>query len=193
MNPRIVLLALVALLVGLVFSTGVVVVRQRSALAPDPAPGDSLALGDSALVADTLAADSLAADSTLWSALPDSSTLGALQDLAAADSAALAVALPAPPPADTAGPAAAEAAPADPEGAGDGAETRIQQDRLAKLFAAMPAKDAARVLEQMDDAEIETVLSYLRDRQAAAILGSLPTERAAGIGRSVLAGGRSPQ
>ena len=58
--------------------------------------------------------------------------------------------------------------------------------RLAKYFGAMPAKDAAKILEQMDDRDVQTILSFVGDRQAAAILGSLSPQRAASIGRASL-------
>jgi hypothetical protein len=60
--------------------------------------------------------------------------------------------------------------------------------RIAKIFAAMPAKDAARVLQQLDDADVQTVLGGLNDKQAAAILSGFPPERAAAISRAVLRG-----
>jgi len=60
--------------------------------------------------------------------------------------------------------------------------------RIAKIFAAMPARDAARVLEQLDDADVQTVLTGLNDRQAAAILAGFPPARAAAISRAVIRG-----
>jgi hypothetical protein len=60
------------------------------------------------------------------------------------------------------------------------------EQRLAKYFGAMPAKDAAKILEQMDDRDVQTILSFVGDRQAAAILGSLSPRRAASIGRASL-------
>lgn len=60
--------------------------------------------------------------------------------------------------------------------------------RIAKIFGAMSAKDAARVLQQLDDADVQTVLGGLNDRQAAAILAGFPPERAAAISRAVMRG-----
>jgi hypothetical protein len=40
----------------------------------------------------------------------------------------------------------------------------------------------------MDDADVQTVLSGLNDRQAAAILAGFPAERAAAISRATLRG-----
>ena len=60
--------------------------------------------------------------------------------------------------------------------------------RIAKIFAAMSAKEAARVLEKLDDSDVQTVLSGLNDKQAAAILSGLPPERAAAISRAAIRG-----
>jgi flagellar motility protein MotE (MotC chaperone) len=38
----------------------------------------------------------------------------------------------------------------------------------------------------MDDRDVQTILSFVGDRQAAAILGSLSPQRAASIGRASL-------
>lgn len=58
--------------------------------------------------------------------------------------------------------------------------------RIAKVFGAMQARDAARVLEQMDDADVRTILASLNNKQQAAILGTFPTQRAATIMRATL-------
>ena len=58
--------------------------------------------------------------------------------------------------------------------------------KVAKIFAAMPAKDAAKVLEQLDDHEVQSVLGGLNDKQAAAILQNFPTARAAAISKAAL-------
>lgn len=60
--------------------------------------------------------------------------------------------------------------------------------RISKIFGAMSAKEAARVLEQMDDADVQTVLGGLNDRQAAAILAGFPPARAAAISRAAIRG-----
>lgn len=59
------------------------------------------------------------------------------------------------------------------------AETAAHQRRLAKIFSTMGAKDAARVLGQMNDHDVSVILNLLGDRQAAAILINLPAPRAA--------------
>lgn len=60
--------------------------------------------------------------------------------------------------------------------------------RMGKIFAAMKPAEAAAVLAEMQDAEAAAVLVQISDRQAAPILASLPVERAALLGRLVLAG-----
>jgi hypothetical protein len=62
------------------------------------------------------------------------------------------------------------------------------EKRLAKVFAAMQSKDAARVLMQMDDADVQTILASLNGKQQAAILGSFPAPRAAKLAQSALHG-----
>lgn len=66
----------------------------------------------------------------------------------------------------------------------------IDADRLAKMFGSMPSRDAARVLDHLDDAEVGVILGKLGNREAAAILGSLDPERAALISRTVIRGER---
>ncbi len=58
--------------------------------------------------------------------------------------------------------------------------------KLAKVFGAMQARDAARVLEQMGDGDVRTLLASLSNKQQAAILGTFPTQRAATIMRATL-------
>ncbi|MEP7383041.1 MAG: hypothetical protein ABI910_15230 [Gemmatimonadota bacterium] len=58
--------------------------------------------------------------------------------------------------------------------------------KVAKIFAAMPPKDAAMVLEQLEDAEVQSIISCLSEKQAAAILRNFPPPRAALISLAVL-------
>jgi hypothetical protein len=59
--------------------------------------------------------------------------------------------------------------------------------RLAKLFTAMPARDAAKVLAQLDDVDVQRIIAHIPDRQAAAILSNFPADRAAAVTRLTLA------
>ena len=58
--------------------------------------------------------------------------------------------------------------------------------RLSKIFTSMSAKDAAKVFEQMDEADVITILGAVNDRKAAEILTLLPPARAASISKSLL-------
>ena len=51
----------------------------------------------------------------------------------------------------------------------------------------MPAREAAKVLEQMDDSDVKEILSRLNDKKAAELLALLPTARAAAVSKSALA------
>jgi len=67
---------------------------------------------------------------------------------------------------------------------------RITQNyqRLAQIFAAMKPEEAAPVLAQLDDAQLEGVLLAMQGRNAAPILAEMDPERAAAISRRVLGG-----
>jgi hypothetical protein len=65
----------------------------------------------------------------------------------------------------------------------------ITPDKIGKIFAAMPARDAAKVLEQLDDSDVQSILGSLSGKQAAAILQSFPPIRAAAISKAALRGG----
>lgn len=58
--------------------------------------------------------------------------------------------------------------------------------RLARVFSAMRPNDAARVLAELSDPEVEAILLRLGDRQAGQILSTFPAERAAVLSRRVL-------
>lgn len=62
-------------------------------------------------------------------------------------------------------------------------ENGLPENRIAKIFSVMQAKEAAKVLEQMTDSDIRVILSRMNDKQAAAILVSLPATRAAAISK----------
>lgn len=60
--------------------------------------------------------------------------------------------------------------------------------RIAKVFTAMDAKQAAKVLEHMTDADVQVILGYVGPKQAAAIMVQLPPERAAKLGKRAMLG-----
>ena len=63
----------------------------------------------------------------------------------------------------------------------DAMNTALPEQRLAKIFAAMSPKDAAKVMEQMPDTDVRSILSLMSDRSAAAVLTQFPPARAATI------------
>ena len=87
------------------------------------------------------------------------------------------------PPAPTAAPSASttQAAAMVKEARDAALQTVLPEQRLAKIFGAMNAKDAAKVLDQMTDGDVRAILAMMNDRQAAAILASFPAARAAAI------------
>jgi hypothetical protein len=58
--------------------------------------------------------------------------------------------------------------------------------RISKIFAAMPAKEAAKILGQMQDSDVVVILGSVNDRKAAEILSLLPAPRAASISKTVI-------
>ncbi len=65
-------------------------------------------------------------------------------------------------------------------------QASLPEQRLAKIFGAMQAKEASKVLEQMTDGDVRTILSMMSDRQAAAILTSFSPQRAAVISKGAV-------
>ena len=58
--------------------------------------------------------------------------------------------------------------------------------KMAKIFAAMPAKEAAKVMVQLDDDDLEAIIGSVSEKQAAAILQNFPPERAAAVSKAVM-------
>lgn len=67
-------------------------------------------------------------------------------------------------------------------------QSNIAPERLARIFSAMRADDAAAILAQLDDEAVQSILFHLGARQAGAILGNFEPERAARLSRTVLGG-----
>jgi flagellar motility protein MotE (MotC chaperone) len=91
------------------------------------------------------------------------------------------------PPAAPAPTATTGAAPAD-------TLQRTQLRRLSRIFAAMSPREASRVLQQLDDTDVISIVGSLTEKQAAAVLMAMPPDRAAVISRGSLrrAPGRTP-
>lgn len=62
--------------------------------------------------------------------------------------------------------------------------------QLARLFGAMSARDAAKVLVGLDQSDAHLVLSAMDNRRAAEILANFPPERATELSRLILRSGR---
>lgn len=74
--------------------------------------------------------------------------------------------------------------------AADSAAAREEGARkLSKIFGAMKAADAAAVLSELTDGEIEVILRYMSERLAAPILEAFDPARAAALSRIVLRSG----
>lgn len=58
--------------------------------------------------------------------------------------------------------------------------------RLSRIFAAMKPNDAAEVLSQLEDAQIESILRFMQERSAAPILAIMDPERVASVSRHAL-------
>lgn len=65
---------------------------------------------------------------------------------------------------------------------------QAQERRLAKVFTAMDAKQAAKVLEHMDDHDVHLILGYVGPRQAASIMNALPAQRVAALSKLAMGG-----
>ena len=63
----------------------------------------------------------------------------------------------------------------------DAMSTALPEQRLAKIFAAMSPKDAAKVMDQMPDTDVRSILALMSDRSAAAVLSQFTPVRAATI------------
>jgi len=74
--------------------------------------------------------------------------------------------------------------PATPSPADTVAEA--SERRLAKVFTAMEPKQAAKVLEHMQDADVQIILGYVGPRQAASIMAELPPERVATLSKMAI-------
>lgn len=60
--------------------------------------------------------------------------------------------------------------------------------RLARIFSAMKPDEAAPVLAQLDDEQLEGILLAMQGRNAAPILAEMDPQRAAALSRKVLRG-----
>jgi hypothetical protein len=174
------ILAPVALFIGLGAGTIVTVVRYEPPPAP-PAP-------DSLETPPLAASEKPARDRPATALDTAGATMEAFEIVAtpagAAPTGPAVGALPLPDPAPVPRPTGGAGTTA---AAGDTNETGATQ--LGRIFAAMQPRDAAMVLAYLSDQEMERILVAMPARQAAAVLTNLEPDRAARLSRAVLAGG----
>lgn len=178
---KVILLAVAGLVVGLGGGTGIAIVTAPKAGADSTHADSARPAADSTV---ELAAHEAAAGD---SATPPAHGEGAAPP--AADSAAPVAAAP-----DGAPAAATPVAPAGTTGAEADSAARVQLRRISRTFASMAPRDAAKVLELMEDGDVNAIIGSLTEKQAAAILAAFPPARAAAISRARmdLARGRVP-
>lgn len=63
---------------------------------------------------------------------------------------------------------------------------------VAKVIAAMKAKDAVAILSQLDEDEVERIARQLNPKQVAALLSAMPAAKAATLGRRLLEPAQRP-
>ena len=80
-------------------------------------------------------------------------------------------------------PATPAAAPAPKPGAAPATPGAVPEQRIARVFASMDPRDAAKVLEQMSDPDVATILGNLTEKQNALILAKLPAPRVATLSK----------
>ena len=176
---KVIILAVVGLLVGIGGGTGRAVVL-RPAVVADSTAADSLDNDTTAVIAAAPAGEHAPAAQPGDSSHADSTV--AVKDTA---HAAVKEASHGAPAVDTAahkpsvGPILVEKTASD-------SVQRSQVRRIGRIFAAMSPREAAKVLQQLDDNDVTTIVSSLTEKQAAASLQAFPPERAAAISRGTL-------
>jgi hypothetical protein len=63
--------------------------------------------------------------------------------------------------------------------------------RIAKVFTSMDPKQAAKVLEHMDDNDVQVILGYVGVKQAAAIMAALDPDRVAKLSKLAMQSSKS--
>lgn len=79
-------------------------------------------------------------------------------------------------------------APAAAASADSLARVAASYQRLAQIFAAMAPDEAAAVLTQLDDSQLEGILRAMQGRNAAPILAAMEPVRVAAVSRRLLEG-----
>ena len=177
---KVIILAVVGLLVGVGGGTGIAVVLRPAVVADSTAVDSLSAHNDStAVIAAAPTGEHAPAMHPADSVRADTTTVKDTAHVAVKDASHAAPAL------DT----ASHKPPTRPilvEKAGGDSVQRAQVRRIGRIFAAMSPREAAKVLQQLEDSDVTTIVSSLTEKQAAAILQAFPAERAAAISRGSL-------
>ncbi len=91
-------------------------------------------------------------------------------------------------PKPTAKPAAKAPAPTVASAPATDTVAEASERRLAKVFTAMEPKQAAKVLQHMQDSDVQIILGYVGPKQAATIMAELPPERVATLSKLAMQG-----
>ncbi len=65
--------------------------------------------------------------------------------------------------------------------------------KVSKIYEAMPADEAAKRLEKLDEDTAVDILSVLKPRAAGGILGEMDNDKAASISKKIINKGKNPQ
>jgi hypothetical protein len=171
---KLIILGVVGLFVGVGGGTGIAIALRPAVVADSTKADSAAAHGDSTAIiapAASHATAQQAADSTA-------------QDSTTHDSTTTAPAVHGTPAKADSAPAHADASPVESTVA-DSVQ-RAQVRRIARIFAAMAPREAAKVLQQLNDEDVSVIVASLNEKQAAAILMAFPPERAATISRGQL-------
>jgi hypothetical protein len=169
---KVIILAVVGLLVGIGGGTGIAVVIRPAVVADSTVADSSSVHNDTTAViaaapagehAPAAPTDSVVADSS--AAVKDTTHAAPVVDTASHK--------------PVAGPVLIEKPVSD-------SLHRAQVRRIGRIFAAMSPREASKVLQQLDDSDVTTIVASLTEKQAAAILQAFPPERAAAISRGSL-------
>lgn len=185
---------ILAFVVATAGSAAAKVMLTKPASAPTGSASDSTAKGKDSTQTQTDTAI-VASEAAVTHPAPDSAHTA----VSPVDSSKHAVAVNTPPPMAVPTPSSIASAPANPQvkalanrvglavAANDSA-TEVSERRVAKVFTSMDAKQAAKVLERMADADVHIILGYVGPRQAASILAALPPERVATLSKLAMQG-----
>ena len=177
MKPVIVFVA--SFVVAAAGSTGAKVMLTK----PHAAAADSTKIGVDSTGADSTAEKSHEKTSPDTAHKEAKAPVGPARMVAAAESTDAPKLAPPKSTAKTPGPTQTPVTGAPPVAGAADSVVEASERRLAKVFTAMEPKQAAKVLQHMDDGDVQVILGYVGPRQAASIMAELPPERVASLSK----------